>query len=52
MGCSFVLLLGNTGAAPKDAEKKPAKDREQVTFSKQVARIMQDKCQSCHHAGT
>ena len=52
MGCSFALVLGSTGAAPKDAEKKAAKDREQVTYSNQVARMMQDKCQNCHHAGT
>src|SRR2546421_9947354 len=26
--------------------------KEVVTYSKQVARILQDRCQTCHHPGT
>jgi hypothetical protein len=51
MGCSLFLLHG-TGAASKEETKDRAKEREPVTYAKQVLRIIQDKCQSCHHPGT
>jgi hypothetical protein len=53
-GASFALalLLGGSLAASKEPSKKPNKSKETVTYAKQVARIMQDKCQTCHHAGT
>src|SRR5579871_2778070 len=37
-----------TSAVSKEAEAKAKK----VTYSGQVARILQDNCQTCHHPGT
>jgi mono/diheme cytochrome c family protein len=51
VGSSFVLLLGS-GAASKEANKDRAKGKEPITYAKQVSRILQDRCQTCHHAGT
>ncbi len=46
-GCSFLLLQGS-GAASKE----PAKEKATVTYAKHISRILQDKCQTCHHPGT
>jgi hypothetical protein len=32
--------------------KEPARVKDTVTYAKQVSRIVQDKCQTCHHPGT
>src|ERR1700758_1801835 len=32
--------------------KNPTKPKEAITYAKQVSRIVQDRCQTCHHAGT
>ena len=45
---SASLLLGFSRAVPKE----PGKSKETVTYAKNVSRIMQDRCQSCHHTGT
>jgi mono/diheme cytochrome c family protein len=42
------LLLGSWSFA----EKPEGKSKEPITYAKQVARIFQDNCQSCHHPGT
>jgi hypothetical protein len=38
-----------TGVSLAEPDKTPKKN---VTYAKQVSRIIQDKCQTCHHAGT
>src|SRR6516164_3566692 len=48
---SWVLLWGGFGAS-KEPSKKPGKNKETVTYANQVSRILQDKCQTCHHPGT
>jgi hypothetical protein len=46
----FVLLGGGGRAVSKEAaESKP---KSKITYSKEVARIVQDNCQVCHHPGT
>ncbi|HEV3117572.1 MAG TPA: hypothetical protein VGY58_10990, partial [Gemmataceae bacterium] len=51
-GLCFLLLLRGAGAASEEAAKKPAKEKTPITYARQVSRIIQDKCQSCHHPGT
>jgi mono/diheme cytochrome c family protein len=46
-----VFLLASSVGNSKERTKKPGKN-EPITYSKHVARILQDKCQTCHHAGT
>jgi mono/diheme cytochrome c family protein len=43
---SLALLHGGPRAVSKEPAKAP------VTYSGQVARILQDNCQVCHHPGT
>jgi mono/diheme cytochrome c family protein len=44
-----VLFLGG----PSSASKAPAGDNgRQVTYAHDVARIFQERCQTCHHPGT
>jgi hypothetical protein len=47
--CVAVLLLCAANAADNDGKTDRA---GQVTFSKDVAPILQKSCQGCHHAGT
>ncbi len=49
--CSLMILSG-WGAAPSAEPGKDRPKQEPVTYAKQVARILQDKCQACHHPGT
>jgi mono/diheme cytochrome c family protein len=51
-GLCFLLLLRGAGAASEEAARKPAKEKTPITYARQVSRIIQDKCQSCHHPGT
>src|SRR5438132_6780290 len=51
-GLSFVFMFRGSGAASEEAAKKPGKAKEAITYARQVSRIIQDKCQSCHHPGT
>jgi hypothetical protein len=45
-----LVFLGIPGANSKEPEKPAPK--EAITYAKQVSRIIQDRCQTCHHAGT
>jgi mono/diheme cytochrome c family protein len=45
-----LIFLGIPGANSKEPEK--AAPKEPITYAKQVSRIIQDRCQTCHHAGT
>src|SRR5438105_11669323 len=51
-GLCFLLLLRGPGAASEEAARKPAKEKTPITYARQVSRVIQDKCQSCHHPGT
>jgi hypothetical protein len=46
------LLVGGSGTVSRDPHAKPEKKKEQVTYANQVSRLIQDKCQTCHHPGT
>jgi hypothetical protein len=50
----FALGLLATNSPALCNEPSIGKDRGQptVTYAKQISRIMQERCQSCHHAGT
>jgi mono/diheme cytochrome c family protein len=45
----LTFVAGGTRAVSKEAGAKP---KASVTYSKEVARILQDNCQTCHHQGT
>jgi mono/diheme cytochrome c family protein len=45
---SFTLVGGGRAVS----EEAAAKAKSKVTYSNQVARILQDNCQTCHHPGT
>ena len=47
-GIAAATILAGASLAKPDNEtaKKP------VTYAKQVSRILQNKCQTCHHPGT
>ena len=49
MGCLALLMAG---AGPTEPTKKTSKGKQPVTYAKQVSRIFQEKCQTCHHPGT
>src|ERR1700720_4911735 len=44
----LIALVAQTSALAADAKSVDAGAREQVTFSKDVAPILQAKCQECH----
>jgi len=48
---TLLLLVGSAGTSTEPTNKH-RKSNEPITYSKQVARILQNKCQTCHHAGT
>src|SRR5438876_9825 len=39
-------------AVANEPAKSPGKGKETITYAKQVSRIIQEKCQTCHHPGT
>jgi mono/diheme cytochrome c family protein len=49
---SAALLVGAPMARSKEPGAKTLKAKEAITYAKQVARIVQEKCQICHHPGT
>jgi hypothetical protein len=50
-GASLVAVVAMFGAAETARAQAPAKDASQVTFTKDVAPILQRSCQTCHRAG-
>ena len=53
-GCRLILGIAVFGAAVNSAPAGDVarKEKPTVTYAKDVARIMQDRCQTCHHPGT
>jgi hypothetical protein len=47
-----TLLPGASPARSGGPDAKTPTAKEPVTYAKQVSRIVQEKCQICHHAGT
>jgi hypothetical protein len=45
-----VLLVGSVASANEPSKSTDGKTS--VTYAKDVSRILQNKCQTCHHAGT
>jgi mono/diheme cytochrome c family protein len=45
-----LIFLGIPRVNSKEPEKPAPK--EPITYAKHVSRIIQDRCQTCHHAGT
>jgi hypothetical protein len=48
---SAALLVGGPKALAREPNEA-SKGKESITYAKQVSRILQDHCQTCHHAGT
>jgi hypothetical protein len=48
----YALLYQPPRAGCNEPAKKPAGGKETVTYCGQVARILQENCQVCHHPGT
>ena len=46
------FLLSGSRAVSTEPVKDPGKKNEAITYCKQVSRIIQDRCQTCHHPGT
>jgi hypothetical protein len=53
-GCTgFALtLLFASAAVANEPTKATDNNKSTVTFAKDVSRILQNRCQTCHHAGT
>src|SRR5579863_3511789 len=51
-GFALTLLLDGSGAVANEPSKPTDNNKASVTFAKDVSRILQDRCQTCHHAGT
>jgi hypothetical protein len=49
---SALLFVCGARASSGDPVKKGPEKKEPVTYAKQVSRILQDRCQTCHHPGT
>jgi mono/diheme cytochrome c family protein len=49
---SFALLQTGSRAVSREPAPREAKAKAKVSYCGQVARILQDNCQTCHHAGT
>jgi hypothetical protein len=52
---SVALLVRGSpplSKAPDTNSSNEASHKKTVTYAKQVSRILQDKCQTCHHPGT
>jgi hypothetical protein len=47
-----LLLLAQSGADSREPAKKREAKSESITYTKQIARILQNRCQTCHHPGT
>jgi len=46
-----VGAMAVTASAPASADTDSAIETEQITYSKHISRIIQEKCQECHHPG-
>jgi hypothetical protein len=52
MGMLSMLWIGGAGAISKEPAEEARRGKEPITYAKQVSRILQDRCQTCHHPGT
>src|SRR6516225_6909643 len=55
IAATAALLVGGLPAVSKEPDKNrstEAANKKTVTYAKQVSRILQEKCQTCHHVGT
>jgi hypothetical protein len=50
---AFSIIAGMLAWAQQGSFRRPVtvENEEPVTFNKQIVRILQDRCQSCHHPG-
>jgi hypothetical protein len=54
-GCAafaLTLLIAGSGAVANEPSKATDNNQAAVTYAKDVSRILQNRCQNCHHAGT
>ena len=47
-----AISFSFSGERPRAIAKEPAPAKAKVTYAGQVARILQENCQNCHHPGT
>lgn len=52
LSLGLVLLWAPLSFIDSAAAADAAKNETKVTYAKEVSRILQDRCQTCHHAGT
>jgi len=55
IAATAALLVGGLPAVSKEPDKNrssEAANKKTITYAKQVSRILQNKCQTCHHLGT
>lgn len=48
----LVMVLAGSKAWSVEPSNTADKTKPAVTYARQISRIMQNKCQTCHHAGT
>ena len=51
-GFALTLVLAASRAMCNEPSITTQKSKSTVTYAKQISRIVQEKCQTCHHAGT
>jgi hypothetical protein len=51
-GCLLVVLLAGSAAVANEPSKATDQNKPTVTFAKDISRILQNRCQTCHHPGT
>jgi mono/diheme cytochrome c family protein len=49
---SLVFVAAGPLSLAEGPNDAPRKEKEPITYAKQVSRIFQDNCQICHHPGT
>src|SRR5438477_6991495 len=54
-GIAVFYSIHGRASSPEVSKESTAKasvKKVSITYSKQIARIVQNRCQTCHHAGT
>jgi hypothetical protein len=49
---ALSFLLFDNAAISKEPAKNSTRNKQPITYAKQVSRIIQERCQTCHHPGT
>src|SRR6516225_132212 len=52
IGILSLFCPGSSPAGSNEPADKSSPAKEPITYAKQVSRILQNRCQTCHHPGT